>query len=213
MKKLVAGIKEFRRTVQPAYREKFAHLALGQSPDCLFFGCSDSRVIPSVFASTQPGDLFVVRNVGNLVPPCDPDGAQRSEAAAVEFALEVLNVRDIVVCGHSECGAMRALVYGEAPEGAPSLHGWLEVAQSSLARLDGASFGDPGLSQHNLLSQVNVLQQLDNLRTFPVVRDRLEKGTVTLHAWWFDLAHAEVSAFDEATRRFIPIGAEEEARA
>ena len=138
MKKLLDGIAEFQRTTRPSYREKFAKLALGQSPDCLFFACSDSRVVPNLFASTEPGDLFVVRNVGNLVPPCGSHGlstTDRSEGAAVEFALQVLGVRDIVVCGHSDCGAMRGLLSGATPEKAPNLREWLDVAQSSVQRL------------------------------------------------------------------------------
>src|SRR5881394_3962269 len=105
MKKLVHGIVDFRKNVRPRYKDTFAQLALGQSPDTLFIACSDSRVVPNLFASTNPGDLFVVRNVGNLIPPCDSKGvsiADESEAAAVEFAVLTLQVRDIVICGHSE---------------------------------------------------------------------------------------------------------------
>lgn len=211
MKKLLDGIAEFRKKVRPAYREKYADLALGHTPDCLFFACSDSRVVPNLFASTDPGDLFVVRNVGNMVPRCDPGGlsvADRSEAAAVEFALLVLGVRDIVVCGHSECGAMRALTEGRTPEGAPNLREWLSTGQSALPLLDTPPFAGPPLARHNRLSQHHVLQQLDNLRTYPIVQERIAAGTLGLHAWWFDLAGAEVLTFDPAARAFLPLGAE-----
>lgn len=203
----MAGIAEFRRKVRPSYIERFAHLALGQSPDCLFFACSDSRVVPSVFASTEPGDLFVVRNVGNLVPPCDPSlpaDAHPSEAAAVEFALTVLGVRDIVVCGHSDCGAMRALLADSASGATPNLHAWLGIGKGSLERRDDTVL-DPALLPHNRLSQLNVLQQLDHLRSYEVVRERVASGALALHAWWFDLAHAEVSMYHEDERRFLPI--------
>src|SRR3984885_10816693 len=116
MKKLVNGIVEFRKNLLPEYRQKFAKLAVEQKPDALFICCSDSRVAPNVFASTNPGDLFVIRNVGNIIPPCaGSDGhsvADESEAAAIEFAIKNLNVSDIIVCGHSECGAMQALIKG-----------------------------------------------------------------------------------------------------
>src|ERR1041384_7022651 len=115
MKKLIQGIIDFRRKLKPEMRATFARLALGQKPDALFIACSDSRVAPNVFASTNPGDLFVVRNVGNIIPPCGVMGnsvADESEAAAIEFAVTRLNVRDIIICGHSECGAMQALVGG-----------------------------------------------------------------------------------------------------
>src|SRR5260221_6050909 len=115
MKKLVKGIIDFRRKGLPGYREKFGHLALGQSPDTLFIACSDSRVVPNTFASADPGDLFVIRNVGNLIAPADPSGlspSDESEGAAIEFAVLTLGVRDIIVCGHSECGAMQAALGG-----------------------------------------------------------------------------------------------------
>lgn len=211
MKKLLDGIVEFRQKVRPSYREKFARLALGQSPDCLFFACSDSRVVPNLFASTEPGDLFVVRNVGNIVPPCDVRGhsvGDRSEGAAIEFALQVLGVGDVVVCGHSECGAMRALIAGDAPADAPNLQEWLAMGRGALDALEEAPFAGPPLAPHNRLSQVNVLRQLDHLRTYTPVRQRLAAGTLRLHAWWFDLAAAEVLEFDEDARRFVPVGAE-----
>src|SRR3954463_6334170 len=117
MKKLIEGIVEFRRKVRPEYRETFARLALGQAPDTLFIACSDSRVVPNTFASADPGDLFVIRNVGNLIAPAGEDGlsqSDESEAAAIEFALETLNASDIIVCGHSECGAMQAVLHGRS---------------------------------------------------------------------------------------------------
>src|SRR5579862_5180293 len=129
MKKLIRGIAEFRKNVQEEYRERFAHLALGQAPDTLFIACSDSRVVPNTFASADPGDLFVIRNVGNLIPPAGkagvPDGA---EAAAIEFALS-LNVKDIIVCGHSDCGAILALSKGGHGKLAPGLRQWLRLGK------------------------------------------------------------------------------------
>ena len=208
MKKLIEGLAEFRRTKRAAYRERFSRLALGQSPDCLFFACSDSRVVPNLFASTQPGDLFVVRNVGNLVPPCDPTGlsmADQAEGAAVEYALEVLGVNDIVVCGHSECGAMLAVLEGGVPPGARNLEEWLDVGRASLPRLSGGSAVGAGLSERNRLSQLNVLQQLDHLRTYPSVDRRLTEGTLRLHGWWFDLTQVEVLAYREDADRFLSV--------
>src|SRR5712692_11162570 len=115
MRKLVQGIVEFRRSRRPDYAETFSRLALRQKPDALYIACSDSRVAINVFASTEPGDLFVVRNPGNIVSPAAPNGlsvADESEAAAIEFAVGQLAVRDIIVCGHSSCGAMSALLQG-----------------------------------------------------------------------------------------------------
>jgi carbonic anhydrase len=205
MKKLVNGIVDFRRKTLPGYREKFAKLALGQHPDALFITCSDSRVAPNWFASTDPGDLFVVRNVGNLIPSCGPDGhstADESEAAAIEFATMNLNIRDIIVCGHSECGAMQALLEGRDKVAAPNLRAWLRHGGASVARLPQAN---GALSRVNQLSQVNVLQQLEHLQSYPIVAERLAQGRLKLHGWWFELSSANVYAYEDTESRFILI--------
>ena len=205
MKKLLKGIVDFRKNVLPDYKEKFAQLALGQSPDALFIACSDSRVVPNLFASTDPGELFVIRNVGNLIPSCGDDGhstADESEAAAIEFALLNLNVSDIIVCGHSECGAMNAILNDRTKVKAPHLQAWLRHGEPSLAKLS-ATHSD--LSRVNQLSQRNVLQQLEHLRTYPIIRERIESGKLKLHAWWFELSTASVYSYDEAKDRFLLI--------
>lgn len=206
MKKLLAGIRDFHDHVRPAYRERFAHLSLGQSPDCLFIACSDSRVVPNLFASTDPGDLLVLRNIGNIVPPSGTaDCSDGSAGAAVEFATLALGVRDIVVCGHSNCGAMRAVLEGDRPGSAPSLDRWLDNVGPSRARLDAEAGMAPDRPPIDRLSQVHVLQQLDHLRTYPAVAERLADGRLTLHGWWFDLANAEVLAFDAGRLAFRPL--------
>lgn len=204
MKKLLAGIVDFRKRVRPTYAETFARLALGQTPDCLMVACADSRVVPNLFASTDPGDLFVVRNVGNLIPPfVGSEARDRSAGAGVEFAVEVLNVGDVVVVGHSQCGAMRAILAGDAPERTPTLRSWLELGGPSLARMDEPIA--PELPPADRLSQINTLQQLEHLRTYPGVAERLQAGALRLHAWWFDIAAAEVLAWDVEAGRFLPI--------
>jgi carbonic anhydrase len=208
VKKLLRGIVEFRRKVRPGVRETFARLALGQSPDALLIACSDSRVVPNLFASTEPGDLFVIRNAGNIISPCGADGrsvSDESEAAAIEFSTLALDVRDIIVCGHSECGAMRMLWEEEKNALAPHLHAWLRHAGGALREVrEGGRLGGK-LAPHNQLSQVNVLRQMDHLRTYPIVRERLEAGRLRLHAWWFDIAEAEVLSYDEKSGRFVVI--------
>ncbi len=194
--------------MRPHYRETFARLALGQSPDALLIACSDSRVAPNLFASTEPGDLFVVRNVGNIVAPCGEDGrslSDESEAAAIEFASFSLRVADIIVCGHSECGAMRVLVGDDKSEEAVHLHAWLRHAEAALRQVRGGARMNADLSIQNHVSQFNVLHQLEHLRTYPVVRARLEDGKLRLHAWWFDIANAEVLTYSEPARRFVAI--------
>jgi carbonic anhydrase len=204
MKKLVRGILEFRQHALPEYREKFARLALGQSPDALMIGCADSRVVPNLFASTDPGDLFVVRNVGNFIPPCGADGhstADESEAAAIEFAVINLNVLDIIVCGHSECGAMHALIDGRQGVAAPNLREWLRHGEPALSRLRDDPDGS-GLSRVNQLSQLNVLVQLEHMRSYPIVRERIAQNRLRLHGWWFELSTANVYGYDETSARF-----------
>jgi carbonic anhydrase len=206
MKKLVQGLIDFHAHVRPNVKDTFARLAQGQAPDALFIACSDSRVAANVFASTDPGDLFVVRNVGNMMPPCGMAGlsvADESEAAAIEFALLSLNLRDIIVCGHSDCGAMAALVAGTAGPESSHLNAWLRHGRAALARLkagEGEHLAPP--APQNRLSQLNVLLQLEHLSSYPVVRRRLQAGSLRLHGWWFDIAGAEVSVYDEAKRRF-----------
>jgi carbonic anhydrase len=208
MKKLIQGIVDFRRNVRPDYRDKFARLALGQAPDTLFIACSDSRVVPNLFASADPGDLFVIRNVGNLIAPAGSDGlseSDASEAAAIEFALSNLPVRDIIVCGHSECGAMHALLNGRDGVGPFHLRSWLRHGEVALERLENNAAPDPSLARHNQLSQLNVLSQIDHLKSYPLVRDRVQVGRLRLHAWWFDLKSADVSAYEDSLGRFVLI--------
>ncbi|HEX8440871.1 carbonic anhydrase, partial [Archangium sp.] len=172
MKKLVQGLLDFQRHGLPAYRSTFARLAHGQTPDCLFIACSDSRVVPNLFVSTDPGDLFVMRNVGNMVPPSDSAGlslSDRSEAAALEFSLLTLPVKDIVVCGHSGCGAMKAILSGYNDQKTPNLSSWLDVGRPALAAFERGGKVGEGLAPADRLSQLSVLQQLEHLRTYPLV--------------------------------------------
>lgn len=208
MKKLVRGIIDFRQNVRASVRERFAHLALGQAPDTLFVGCSDSRVVPNLFASTEPGDLFVTRNVGNLVAPRrdgPPVPGGNSVAAAVEFSISVLQVRDIIVCGHSDCGAMRALIDPAKRAGLVQVQEWLEHAAPAVARLAAGDRLNPELSPMNNLSQLNVLVQMEHLQTYPSVRERLAAGTLHLHGWYFDIGGAEVHAYEPEQNKFVLI--------
>ncbi len=216
MKKLIKGIVEFRQKVQVGYRQSFGGLAEGnQSPDTLFIACSDSRVVPNTFASTNPGDLFVLRNVGNLIPPCDQYGisvSDEAEAAAVEFAIVRLNVSDIIICGHSECGAMHALLGDRKKVELPNLKSWLRHGDEALTRLKAGLILDQNLPEHNQLSQLNVLLQIEHVKSYPVVRKRIEEGTLAVHGWWFDIAKADVYSYDSSLKRFILIDEEEAAK-
>ena len=208
MRKLIKGIVEFRHNARPDYRERFARLALGQSPDALFIACSDSRVVPNLFASADPGDLFVIRNVGNLIAPAGNEelsGGDGSEPAGIEFALVNLQVTDIIVCGHSECGAMQALLKGRNSVEPVHLRSWLRHGNGALEKLESTQAPDPSLARHNQLSQLNVLSQLEHLKTYALVRERIEAGRLRLHGWWFELKNADVYAYEDSLRRFVLI--------
>src|SRR2546421_1697346 len=173
MRKLVQGIVDFRRKRRPDYAGTFSRLALRQKPDALYIACFDSRVQANVFASTEPGDLFVVRNPGNLVSPAGPDGrsvADESEAAAIEFGLDVLEVRDIIVCGHSGCGVMAALEHGRESVRWPHLRSWMRHADAALERLRRGE-GDQERLPRARASQPNTAPQPEQLRPYyPVKR-------------------------------------------
>jgi carbonic anhydrase len=203
MKKLLQGIKDFRANQLHEYREKFSKLAHGQAPDTLFVACCDSRVVPNTFASTDPGDLFVLRNIGNLIPPHGAADAVSVEAA-IEFSTSILNISYIVICGHSDCGAMRAFTENTVHTQGPAVEKWLSYAQPSYDTLlkTNPLPSDP----HNLLSHINVIQQLEHLKTYPEVKSRIDSGKLSIHGWWFDLATADVSEYDEKTKEFRVIG-------
>lgn len=193
MKKLIQGIMNFRQTRRPLERETFARLAQGQFPDGLFIACSDSRVAANVFASTDPGDLFVIRNVGNIMPPYPDTG---SAVAGLEFAIHTLKVRHIIVCGHSDCGAMRALAQDGHDLKDNPLHRWLRHAKSVI---------EHGVTDQDTLSKTNVAVQLNNLRTHPAVVEKEKSGNLTLHGLWFDIRKADVYYLENPPTGYVLI--------
>jgi len=201
MKKLIHGIVEFRKNLTEERRALFASLALGKRPDALFIGCADGRVVPNLFASTDPGDLFVLRNVGNLVPPASAE--ELSVYSALEFAVFVLQVRDIVVCGHSECGGMLALSQDTHFPSCHHFRSWLQYGEPSLHRVRQGEIRDPELSQHNQVSRINVLQQIEHLKTYDFIRERVENKQLRIHGWWFDIARADVYCYEPTLDRFV----------
>ena len=181
MKKLIKGVVEFREKIRPTMLDKFEQLALGQKPDVLLVTCSDSRVAVNVFASTDPGDMFVLRNVGNIVPPLSSSFSAYFEGA-LDFALNSLNVRHIVICGHSECGAMVAIQNGIQNVTSVGLKEWLK---------DGIECNFKSVD-YNVLSQENVLLQIEHLKTYPQIRERLKENRIMLHGWFFNIKTADV---------------------
>ncbi|MPY64902.1 carbonic anhydrase [Streptomyces spongiae] len=172
---------------------EYRKLAEGQYPEALFITCSDSRVIPALITGAQPGEIFELRNAGNIVPPYGQPGAS-GEAATIEYALEVLGVQDIVVCGHSHCGAMGALKSGDDLSGLPGVDAWLELARPSLAPLIDGSLADPSLSD---VVQLNIVNQLAALRSYPAAKERLDSGRLRLHGWYYEVDSGQVHELDE----------------
>ncbi|MEU0197152.1 MULTISPECIES: carbonic anhydrase [unclassified Streptomyces] len=182
MKALLDRARAFRTSVDfdsGAYRK----LAEGQYPEALFITCSDSRVIPALITGARPGEIFELRNAGNIVPPYGRPGAS-GEAATIEYALEVLGVQDIVVCGHSHCGAMGALKSGDDLSALPGVDAWLRIARPELTPVLDTAPDDPSLPE---VSQSNVVNQLAALRSYPVVRQRLDSGRLRLHGWYYEV--------------------------
>lgn len=190
MHDLIEGVAQFRRDVYPAKAELFAHLATTHRPRTLFISCSDARVVPELITQSEPGELFVIRTAGNLVPAHTPgsDGV----AASIEYAVAVLGVSEIVVCGHSACGAMTALAEGHDLSGAPAVAGWLRHADASLARAGAGQ--DP--YRVDALVRENVRAQLANLATHPPVARALAAGSVTLRGWVYDIPAGGVEELD-----------------
>lgn len=211
MEKLIEGVHKFHTDEFGNYRSLFRKLSQeGQNPHTLFITCSDSRVLAELITQSKPGDLFVVKNVGNIVPPASATGSTNSTAAAIEFAVDSLRVSDIVVCGHSQCGAMEALIAGlPADNPLPHLREWLalaapvrQVLQTEYHHLKSHA------ERTTAAAEENVLFALENLRTYPVVQARLADGSLRLHGWFFKIASAELFAFDPATKQFLPLGVE-----
>lgn len=203
MQKLIQGIHQFQETDFAPLQGLFERLAAGQNPDTLFITCSDSRIDPNLLTRSKPGDLFILRNAGNLVPPhsATPGG----EAATIEFAVAGLGVKDIIVCGHTHCGAVAGLLHPEKVAALPAVAGWLKHAETT-ERVVRANYGD--LPPDRMLVaaiEENVLVQLEHLRTLPSVAARLVKGDLRLHAWVYKIETGEVFAFDPSAGQFVPL--------
>ena len=203
MDKILRGLSHFQRHVYPKHRDLFQELALGQRPDALFITCADSRIDPCLLTQTKPGELFICRVIGNIVPryPNTVGGV----SATIEYAAGVLGVADIIVCGHTDCGVMKGVLSPEVLEPLPNVTAWLSHAQP--AREAAAKWEGPRTGPEFLLAltEGNVVGQLDNLRTHPSVAARLEQGDLRLHGWVYHIGQGTVTAYDAGLGRFFPV--------
>lgn len=185
---LVEGLQRFSTDVMPSKQDLFDELATGQSPATLFITCADSRIDPSLITQTDPGDIFVVRNAGNIVPPLESNGSSPDgNAGSIEYAISALGVQHVVVCGHSSCGAMGGLqdLDGIA-DALPSVRRWLEHSESLL--------DTPAASDLDALIEANVMLQLEHLKGYPGVQSKLDAGEIQLHGWVYDIGSGDVRA-------------------
>jgi len=203
MKRLYKGILKFQESYYKKERKFFRRLSNRQDPDVLFITCADSRVYPTLVTQSKPGELFIVRNVGNIVPPYGSIQDKNSVAAALEFAVLKLKVTDIIVCGHSNCGAMQALAGDEHNLSTmPHLRDWLHVASPVKDAVDRYYAESSGKSRERVLEEVNVLIQLKNIQTYPFVAEALEKGQLFLHGWYYEIVSGKVYIYDPHTNIF-----------
>lgn len=200
MQKLIQGIHQFKRESFVPLQGLFEQLAKGQQPETLFITCSDSRIDPTLLTKAKPGDLFILRNAGNIIPP--HGAANGGEAATIEFAVTALGVKDIIVCGHSHCGAMKGLLDPEQVKSLPAVASWLSHAEKTQ-RIMQDNYSH--LEGDHLLSatiEENVLVQLENLRTLPSIGSRLVRGDLHLHGWVYKIETGEVFAYDVEKAQF-----------
>ena len=208
MKKLLAGVARFQHTIVPRYKEHFARIAGRQEPFALFITCADSRVLPNLITQTDPGDLFLCRDVGNIVPP--HGSVYGGVSATIEYSVCVLNVRDIIVCGHSDCGAMRALLDPDSLKALPGVLEWLRYAEDPHRTVTANCSHLPPDQQLARLIEENVITQLEHLKTHPAVINALAAGKLNLHGWVYDIESGAVRVFDEKEGRFQMIELEVE---
>jgi carbonic anhydrase len=206
MKKLYKGIHKFRESYFKKEEDFFRRISKGQTPDVLFITCSDSRVDPNLVTQSKPGELFIVRNVGNIIPPYDAIKDKNSVAAAIEFAVLNLKVKDIIVCGHSNCGAMQAIFKDDKEfDNMPHLRDWLRLAWPVKEMIEKYCPNAHGESRQRIAEEENILAQLQNIQTYPFVVQALKKGKIHLHGWYYNIETGRICAYNPKKDMFEEI--------
>jgi carbonic anhydrase len=206
--KLIEGHQRFLAGVFPEKRGHFHLLAESQAPAWLFITCADSRVLPDLILQTEPGDLFISRSIGNVVPVTshDVDGV----TATIEYAVEVLKVRHAIVCGHSDCGAMKAALNPGGLAGLPKARRWLDHVQAAFTHQQPVNPAEGESAELASLIRGNVVAQLINLHAQPAVRRAETAGCLTVHGWYYDILTGRIEEYDEMQRKFVPLGMDHE---
>ena len=203
MQRLIEGHKKFLAEVFPRRRDQFHLLAESQAPEWLFITCSDSRVLPDLILGTGPGDLFITRNAGNVVPVSanDVDGC----TATIEYAVEVLKVKHAILCGHSDCGAMKAALDRRGLEELPKASRWLHHVEAAFTHRQPLNPADGAHAELASLIRGNVVAQLLNLKAQPSVARAVMEGRLAVHGWYYEILSGRIERFDEDARRFVPL--------
>jgi carbonic anhydrase len=197
MKKLITGLHKFQTNYFKEHRDLFEHLGHEQHPRALFITCSDSRIDPNLLTQTEPGELFIIRNAGNIIPPYGATNG--GEGAAVEYAVQALGIKQIIVCGHSNCGAMKGLLQlGKLADDMPLVYDWLKHAEATRRLIKDNYQGYEGEELLNATIEENVMTQLENLRTYPIIHSKLHKGEISLHGWVYKMDRCNIQAEHEA---------------
>jgi carbonic anhydrase len=206
IKKFITGFKRFQENYFGHDQELFGQLKQGQRPSALVIACSDSRVDPAILTDCEPGDLFVVRNVANLVPPYETGGGLHGVSTALEFGVCVLEVQHIIVLGHSQCGGVHALLNG-IPKGAKGefIVNWVNIAARARERVLTELPDASPQEQWSACEEASILVSLENLLTFPWIKERIQQGALMLHGWYFDIETGELMAYDPFSGRFEPL--------
>lgn len=205
---VLSGVSRFQQEVFPKQRTVFEQLAKKQEPKILFLTCADSRVNPNLITQTGPGELFICRNIGNVIPPHGTtDG---SVATVMEYALDVLHIEHVIICGHSGCGAMKSLLDPSDDALVPQVTHWLRYAETARRVAESLHARHPNLDLLRTATEQNVIAQLTNIRTYPEVASKLALGEVQLHGWYYDIGTGSIDSFDDRTSRWQPLQANAE---
>lgn len=202
---LFEGVKDFNSVDFEQYRTLFQYLRRHQSPHTLFIGCSDSRIVPNLITKTLPGELFVIRNIANIVPVYRETEEFLATTSAIEYAIQILNVKNIVVCGHSNCGGCHALFEREEQlDKIPHTKKWLKLADEVKLRIEGEHITDE-LEREWKAEQLNIVEQMNHLMTYPYIKEKYDNGALSVYGWYYIIQTGDVFNYDKQKKEFVKI--------